>query len=343
MSYSNQPPYPQQPDPYQQPQPYPQQPNPYEAPYPQSPQPPPQPLYPQMPDPHQGYPPQAYPQQPYQQPQPQYPPQYPQQPPYPQPNQPAPNYPPQYGQMPPGAPPPYNQAHMGPPYPPATPGTKLNLTPGTQKSIAAGVVVAAVIILGIIVVPHLIHNTPTSTVTPPFYASSVPSCTDASKWNASTSVQKTCNATTVQLSVASSAGTLGEIFLNLKSFPSSYTVKVHISNLTSGCAGASVLRTDYEGYDGFVCADNTWKIVRYDTTGNPTTEQSGKLAGSASDYQMELDLANGKLVMKVNNATLGSPVAIMAGYSTAYLSLVIDYAGYTSGVADFNQYEVDLA
>lgn len=208
----------------------------------------------------------------------------------------------------------------------------------------AGVVVVALIVVGIIIYANQHHpGTSTSTVTA-LYSSTAPACSDAAKWTASSNVQKTCASNAVTLTVPSSAQTIGEIFLNLNTFPSSYIVKVHISNLQNGCAGASVLRNNYEGYDGYVCSDGKWKIIRYDSSGNPSVEQNGTLSGNATDYQMELDLVNGKLTLKINGATQGTPVTIMSGYTTTNLSLVVDHdTSGNNGSADFSNYVLDPA
>lgn len=54
-------------------------------------------------------------------------------------------------------------------------------------------------------------------------------------------------------------------------FPSKYQVSVKIGQVTDGCGGVFVLgaSNNGDGYAAYVCADGTYKLVRYDSSGSP--------------------------------------------------------------------------
>jgi len=54
-------------------------------------------------------------------------------------------------------------------------------------------------------------------------------------------------------------------------FPSRYQVSVKINQVGAGCGGVFVLgaSNNGDGYAAYICADGTYKLVSYDSSGNP--------------------------------------------------------------------------
>jgi hypothetical protein len=316
----------------------------YPDPPPYPPQQPPtgQPMYPSSP----------YPQQPPTG-QPAYPPSYPPQPATGQPGYPLPAWPPTYPQQPyPSSP--YAPYQTPPPEPPRSRATL----------VLVSVLVAVVItgIAGIAIIgfrgPRVNSSstsvssvgqtsptaTPRATGTPaPLYSAPVPACgATASDWNTSTSAVTRCGATGLTVSNPASSATIAEVFLNLVSFPSSYTLKVHLTAPVQGCAGMAALRDQYKGYDGYICAAGTWKIVRYDSTGHPIDLARGTLAAKRSAYNLIVALSGQTLSVRINNVLVGH-VAVDPTYTvTQAVSLTLDHNVNQSASVVFSDFTLTV-
>ncbi len=184
--------------------------------------------------------------------------------------------------------------------------------------------------------------TPRATSTPgPTYSAPVPACgVNASDWNAAASAVTHCSAAGLMITSPASANTIAEVFLNLTSFASSYSLKVHVAALTHGCAGMAVLRDQYKGYDGYVCADGTWKIVRYDSTGHGSNVAQGKLAATKPAYDLLFALAGRNLALRINNVPI-SHVTVDATYTvTQAVSLTLDHFTNVSASAVYSTFSL---
>jgi hypothetical protein len=110
--------------------------------------------------------------------------------------------------------------------------------------------------------------------------------------------------------------------------PTSYAVRVTVSNLSSACAGIG-FANGYRGYAGYICSSGAWTMIQYDATGAPTRLQSGSVT-SQSSYLIHLNVDGSSVQFTVGGTTLyGGDIA--SGYDTSVITL--DLEGLYQGQA----------
>jgi hypothetical protein len=122
--------------------------------------------------------------------------------------------------------------------------------------------------------------------------------------------------------------TLTETFWQGVGTPTSYSVRVTLSNLSTACGGIG-FGDGYRAYTGYVCSSGTWYVTRYDSTGAPNQVGTGSIALQRSQL-IEVTVASNSTVEFHVGATTVFTGSIANGYDTREIELTLyGYTGQT--------------
>jgi serine/threonine protein kinase len=136
-----------------------------------------------------------------------------------------------------------------------------------------------------------------------------------------------CTATGLLMTSPSGATANTSVFWSSADLtPTSYSVRVTVSNLTSACGGIG-FQNGYRAYIGYICANGGWTVVRYDSTGSPTQLDKGFVAQQSS-HLIEITVTSGSTIQfHIGSSTVYSD-SIASGYDTQSVTLSLySYAG----------------
>ena len=183
---------------------------------------------------------------------------------------------------------------------------------------------------------------PTATTGPTSYQASVPGpgCNNPGGWTTPQAGQATCGASALQMTVSASSTTLSESLFdgNGQAFATNYAVRVSVANITGGCAGISVLRDNYKGYNGAICSNGNWRVTRYDAAGQPTTVDSGSYSSSGGTDTIEVTVSGSTISFQVGTTQLTS-LNIASGYTTTSdVGVTLDHFSSEDAIASYSNF-----
>jgi hypothetical protein len=108
-------------------------------------------------------------------------------------------------------------------------------------------------------------------------------------------------------------------FWNGAGSPTSYSVRVTVSGLTSACGGIG-FQDGYRAYTGYVCANGVWEVIRYDSTGSPTRLDTGSVAQQGSHVIEVIVTSGSTFQFHIGDTTVFTDV-IATGYNTQSITL----------------------
>jgi len=185
--------------------------------------------------------------------------------------------------------------------------------------------------------------TPTDIPTPTpvlSYSAAIPGpgC-GSSGWVAGDQPQGTVQCATTGLLMASPSGASvnTSVFWNGAGLtPTSYSVRVTVSKLTSACGGIG-FQNGYRAYIGYICANGGWAVVRYDSTGSPTQLDKGFVAQQSPQLIEVIVTSGSTFQFHVGSSTVFTDT-IASGYDTQSVTLALYAYTGQSGQGYFSDF-----
>jgi serine/threonine-protein kinase len=185
--------------------------------------------------------------------------------------------------------------------------------------------------------------TPTAVPTPtPVFSYSAaipgPGC-GSSGWVEADHPSGTVQCASAGLLMASPAGATAntDVFWNgAGSNPTSYSVRVSVSKLTSACGGIG-FQNGYRAYIGYICANGAWAVIRYDSTGSPTQLDKGFVA-QQSPQLLEVIVTSGSTFQFHIGSSMVFTDSIASGYDTQSVTLALYAYNGQSGQGYFSDF-----
>jgi hypothetical protein len=118
--------------------------------------------------------------------------------------------------------------------------------------------------------------------------------------------------------------------------PTSYSVRVSVSNLTSACGGIG-FQNGYRAYIGYICANGGWYVYRYDSTGSPTQLEKGFVVQQTS-HLIEVIVTSGSTFQFHIGSSMVFTDSIASGYDTQSVTLALYAYNGQSGQGYFSDF-----
>ena len=131
-----------------------------------------------------------------------------------------------------------------------------------------------------------------------------------------------CTSSGLLLTSAANATSITSVYWDGLVRPTSYAVRVTVTNLSGACAGIGFAGDGRLAYAWYVCSSGPWNVIRYDVTGAPIVVGTGAI-GQQGSYLIHLSVASGAFQFHVGGATVYDG-AIESGYDTQAISLDLD-------------------
>jgi hypothetical protein len=150
-----------------------------------------------------------------------------------------------------------------------------------------------------------------------------PSC-GSPDWTAATSRSPgdiQCTNSGLLLKNAANATTLTSVFWNGVGSPTSYAVRVTVSNLSSACGGIG-FQDGYRAVMGYVYSSGAWAVMRYDSSGAPTRLDTGSV-GPQNSYLINMNVAGSGMEFHIGATTVFSGI-VPSDYDMAAITLSLE-------------------
>jgi hypothetical protein len=118
--------------------------------------------------------------------------------------------------------------------------------------------------------------------------------------------------------------------------PTSYSVRVTVSKLTSACGGVG-FQHGYRAYVGYICASGGWVVVRYDSTGSPTQLDEGFVAQQGTQLIEVIVTSGSTFQFHIGSSTVFTD-SIASGYDTQSVTLSLYAYQGQSGQGYFSDF-----
>jgi hypothetical protein len=131
-----------------------------------------------------------------------------------------------------------------------------------------------------------------------------------------------CTTAGLLLTNPANASAITSVYWDGLDRPTTYAVRVTVTNLANACAGIGFAGDGRRAYVGYVCSSGAWNVIRYDVTGAPIVVDRGSV-GQQNAYLIHLSVAQGAFQFHVGGATVYDG-AIEDGYDTQAISLALE-------------------